>query len=85
MFGTPISLRLVICVLAPIGIILVIGPGFLLPAIYYLAPIGIIYVTILIITRRVSSSIEESEARLTDAIAQSEARLAASIKKVEVE
>lgn len=85
MFGTPISLRLVICVLAPIGIILVIAPGFLLPVIYYLAPIGIIYVTILIITRRISSSIEQSEARLTDAIAQNVDRLAASIEKGEAE
>lgn len=52
---------------------------------YLLVPIGIIYVIILVITRRVSRSIEQSEARLTDAIAQSEARLAASIKKVEAE
>ena len=58
---------------------------FLLLVIYVLVPIGIIYVIILIITRRVSRSIEQSEARITASIAQNVDRLAASIKKVEAE
>lgn len=58
---------------------------FLLLVIYGLVPIGIIYVIILIITRRVSRSIEQSEARITASIAQNVDRLAASIKKGEAE
>ena len=58
---------------------------FLLLVIYGLVPIGIIYVIILIITRRVSRAIEQSEARITASIAQNVDRLAASIKKGEAE
>lgn len=58
---------------------------FLLLVLYVLVPIGIIYVIILIITRRVSRSIEQSEARITASIAQNVDRLAASIKKGEAE
>ena len=61
-------------------------PGLLLiPVVQLLVIIGIIYVVISLITRRVSRSIEQSEARVTASIAQSEARIAASIKKAETE
>lgn len=61
-------------------------PGlFLIPVVQLLVIIGIIYVVISLITRRVSRSIEQSEARITASIAQNVDRLAASIKKGEAE
>lgn len=61
-------------------------PGLLLiPVVQLLVIIGIIYVVISLITRRVSRSIEQSEARITASIAQNVDRLAASIKKGEAE
>ena len=54
-------------------------------AVYSLVLIGVIYGGISIITRRVSRSIEQSEARIMTSIAQSDARLAASFKNIEIE
>ena len=50
-----------------------------------LAIFGVLYGIILLITRRVSHSIEKSEARILDSIAQNEARLVASFQNVEPE
>ena len=64
------------------------GVQFLPLAIYLLrllVIIGVLYAVISLITRRVSRSIEQSEARIMTSIAQSEARITASFNNVETE
>ncbi|MXX96684.1 MAG: hypothetical protein F4065_01990 [Rhodothermaceae bacterium] len=57
----------------------------LIIAVLLLAIFGVLYGIILLITRRVSRTIEKSEARILDSIAQNEVRLLASFQNVEPE